>query len=78
MLRYQDERRLRHISRYHEVRHEITVAGLRVVCRVTGEYLADTYIPDARRAELLDIAKIHFDEITDEWGHKIGSGQFEQ
>lgn len=62
----------------HQVSLKIDVDGRQIICRVSEEYLSDTYAPDLSGVEVLDIAKEHFDEITDLWGHKITNGQFEK
>ena len=49
-----------------------------ITCKVSMEAIEDHYGNCKDEAEVLDKAKEHFDEITDQIGDKISSNRFEE
>jgi len=51
--------------------------GQSIICQVSNEAIEDHY-GDCTEQEILDKAKEHFDEITDQIGFKISVNRFEE
>lgn len=66
-------------GRHMEVRFLATDQGRQITCRITWEWLTDTYGngDDDRDAQALSVAQEHFDTITDLIGKRIAAGRLE-
>jgi len=64
-------------SDYMEARLVVTRGEQKITCRISREALSDHYGAPKTEEECFDVSRMHFDNITDIWGHMIAIGQFE-
>ena len=63
---------------HEETRLRVLKDGNSILCRISRETIEEHYDSPQSAEACLDAAKRHFEEITDEFGHLIAAGRFEE